>query len=158
MLPDTNVLLTVSLSDAGVAEVSDFMPVEDAGVAHNLVRRAKTVRGELRFVMCCDPRFDYARATPPWTGGATRKSCSSAAPARESSRCGCARRSLRWPTAPRSRSHAPRRRVGVVRLEVVIDGPSPSLNPDYVADAFKETVNFWRRWIARACLCTPLRW
>ena len=52
----------------------------------------------------------------PWTGGATRKSCSSAAPARESSRCGCARRSLRrWPTAPRSRSYAPRRRVGVVR-------------------------------------------
>ena len=28
-------------SDAGVAEVSDFMPVEDAGVAHALVRRAK---------------------------------------------------------------------------------------------------------------------
>ena len=56
-------LLTRFLADAGVAEVSDFMPVEDAGVAHNLVRRAKTVRGEVRFVMRCDPRFDYARAT-----------------------------------------------------------------------------------------------
>ncbi len=62
-LPDTNVLLTRFLSDSGVAEVSDFMPVEDAGVAHNLVRRAKTVRGEMRFAMRCDPRFDYARAT-----------------------------------------------------------------------------------------------
>ena len=62
-LPDTNVLLTRFLSDSGVAEVSDFMPVEDAGVAHNLVRRAKTVRGEIRFAMRCDPRFDYARAT-----------------------------------------------------------------------------------------------
>src|SRR4029453_1346300 len=30
-LPDTNVLLTRFLSDSGVAEVSDFMPVEDAG-------------------------------------------------------------------------------------------------------------------------------
>ena len=39
------------------------MPVEDAGVAHNLVRRAKTVRGEVRFRMRCEPRFDYARAT-----------------------------------------------------------------------------------------------
>ena len=29
--------------------------------AHNLVRRAKTVRGELRYRMRCDPRFDYAR-------------------------------------------------------------------------------------------------
>src|SRR5262250_1641108 len=62
-LPDTNVLLTRFLDDNHVAELSDFMPVEDAGQAHNLVRRAKTVRGELRFRMCCDPRFDYARAT-----------------------------------------------------------------------------------------------
>src|SRR4029453_6612522 len=62
-LPDTNVLLTRFLSDGGVAEVSDFMPVEDAGVAHNVVRRAKTVRGEIRFAMRCDPRFDYGRAT-----------------------------------------------------------------------------------------------
>src|SRR4029434_3296892 len=62
-LPDTNVLLTRFLHADGVAEVSDFMPVEDAGQAHNLVRRAKTVRGELRFRMRCDPRFDYGRAS-----------------------------------------------------------------------------------------------
>src|SRR5262249_335653 len=61
-LPDTNVLLTRFLGADGVAEVSDFMPVEDGGLAHNLVRRAKTVRGEVRFKMRCDPRFDYARA------------------------------------------------------------------------------------------------
>ena len=61
-LPDTNVLLTRFLDSDGVAEVSDFMPVEDAGQAHNLVRRAKTVRGEVRFQMRCEPRFDYARA------------------------------------------------------------------------------------------------
>src|SRR5262245_17351987 len=62
-LPDTNVLLTRFLGADGVAEVSDFMPAEDAGQAHNVVRRAKTVRGEVRFQMRCDPRFDYARAT-----------------------------------------------------------------------------------------------
>src|SRR6185295_1154989 len=62
-LPDTNVLLTRFLSDSGLAELSDFMPVEDAGVAHNIVRRAKTVRGEVSFAMRCAPRFDYARAT-----------------------------------------------------------------------------------------------
>src|SRR5207248_11472622 len=61
-LPDTNVLLTRFLGADGLAEVSDFMPVEDAGQAHNLVRRAQTVRGEVRFRMRCDPRFDYARA------------------------------------------------------------------------------------------------
>src|SRR5213593_5230297 len=62
-LPDTNVLLTRFLAGDGLAEVSDFMPVEDAGQAHNVVRRAKTVRGEVRFGMRCDPRFDYGRAT-----------------------------------------------------------------------------------------------
>src|ERR1700745_1505303 len=38
-LPDTNVLLTRFLDTDGVAEVSDFMPVEDAGQAHTVVRR-----------------------------------------------------------------------------------------------------------------------
>jgi GH15 family glucan-1,4-alpha-glucosidase len=70
-LPDTNVLLTRFLASEGVAEVSDFMPVEDAGFAHNLVRRAKTVRGEVRFHMRCDPRFDYGRATHTKSGAAT---------------------------------------------------------------------------------------
>src|SRR5262249_4073865 len=62
-LPDTNVLLTRFLDADGVDEVSDFMPVNETGQAHTLVRRAKTVRGEVRFQMRCDPRFDYARAT-----------------------------------------------------------------------------------------------
>src|SRR4029077_4878114 len=62
-LPDTNVLLTRFLDPDGVAELSDFCPVADEGQTHNLVRRAKTVRGEVRFQMRCEPRFDYARAT-----------------------------------------------------------------------------------------------
>ena len=60
-LPDTCVLLTRFLSDAGVAEVSDFMPIAEAAHNHQVVRRAKTVRGELDFRMVCQPRFDYAR-------------------------------------------------------------------------------------------------
>src|SRR5262249_60482736 len=47
----------------GLAGVSDLMPGEDAEQPHCLVRRAKTVRGEVRFQMRCEPRFDYARAT-----------------------------------------------------------------------------------------------
>jgi Fe-S cluster biogenesis protein NfuA len=61
-LPDTNVLLTRFLDVGGVAELSDFMPAADAAQAHTVVRRAKTVRGEVRFQMRCEPRFDYARA------------------------------------------------------------------------------------------------
>ena len=63
-LPGTCVLLTRFLATTGIAEVSDFMPVEDAEGEHNVVRRAKTVRGEVRFRMLCQPRVDYARESP----------------------------------------------------------------------------------------------
>jgi GH15 family glucan-1,4-alpha-glucosidase len=62
-LPDSNILLTRFLREDGVAEVSDFMPVKDCGGVHKLVRRIKTVRGEIRIRMLCQPRFDYGRAT-----------------------------------------------------------------------------------------------
>src|SRR5438477_10778202 len=61
-LPDTNVLLTRFLSAEGVAEVSDFMPLVESTESQAVIRRAKTVRGEVRFRMVCEPRFDYARA------------------------------------------------------------------------------------------------
>src|SRR5262245_45839122 len=57
-LPDSNVLLSRFLSEAGVGEVTDFMPVETQGpVMHNLVRLVKTVRGEIHYRMLCAPRF-----------------------------------------------------------------------------------------------------
>src|SRR5678815_104963 len=62
-LPDTNVLLTRFLSDDGVAEISDCMPIQEMGHAHDVIRRVKTVRGEIRFRMVCQPRFDYGRIT-----------------------------------------------------------------------------------------------
>ena len=61
-MPDSNILLTHFFSDEGVVEVSDFMPIDALGHAHHLVRRAKTVRGEVRYRMVCEPRFDYGRA------------------------------------------------------------------------------------------------
>ncbi|HZI33058.1 MAG TPA: trehalase-like domain-containing protein, partial [Candidatus Binatia bacterium] len=60
--PDTNMLLTRFLSDEGVVEISDFMPIEHLGHFHDLVRRVKVVRGEIKVRMVCAPRFDYGRA------------------------------------------------------------------------------------------------
>jgi GH15 family glucan-1,4-alpha-glucosidase len=152
-LPDTNVLLTRFLDASGVAEVSDFMPVEDAGQAHNLVRRAKTVRGEVRFQMRCDPRFDYARATHT-------------AERRSDHEVLFVGRSGDGELALRLRSSVPMRLESGAALaeftlnadasawfvlEVVLrQEPSPSEQPDYESDAFKETVNFWRSWVARS--------
>ncbi len=61
-LPDTNVLITRFLSDTGVGEVMDFMPVGSAEEdRHRIVRMAQCVRGEVHFQLDCAPRFDYGR-------------------------------------------------------------------------------------------------
>jgi GH15 family glucan-1,4-alpha-glucosidase len=69
-VPNTNILLTRFLSPDGVAEVVDFMPVHGIGMMEEggdecprIVRRAKCIRGEVRFQMLCEPKFDYARAS-----------------------------------------------------------------------------------------------
>ncbi len=64
--PDTNILVTRFLSTDGVGEVTDYMPVgaprEDEGL-HGLIRRVKVVRGNMTFRMECFPAFNYARDT-----------------------------------------------------------------------------------------------
>ena len=62
--PGTNVLVTRFLSEEGVGEVVDFMPVGpgiDQAVDHQLVRRVTVVRGTVHFRMECFPAFNYAR-------------------------------------------------------------------------------------------------
>lgn len=61
-LPDTNVLLTRFLCADGVAEVTDFMPVAEDCEANSLIRRVSCVRGEMKFMISCKPRFNYARS------------------------------------------------------------------------------------------------
>ncbi|MBU6408912.1 MAG: glycoside hydrolase family 15 protein, partial [Verrucomicrobia bacterium] len=60
--PDTNILLTRFLGEDGIAEISDFMPMQHLGHQHNLVRRVKVVRGRIKLRMVCAPKFDYGRA------------------------------------------------------------------------------------------------
>ena len=150
-LPDTCVLLTRFLSDDGVAEVSDFMPIGDGRHAHDVVRRAKTVRGEVRFRMVCQPRFDYARATHTaeqtadgvrfvaGSGPALAFLLRASIPVRIVDGAAVAEFTLR---ADESASF--------VFEQVEPGGESPSGAPDYVAQAFKDTVNFWRGWVGRS--------
>jgi len=57
-LPDTNVLITRFLTPGGVGEVQDFMPIQPPGAP---VRRVLGVRGEMRFRIEVEPRFNYGR-------------------------------------------------------------------------------------------------
>jgi len=152
-LPDTNVLLTRFLDENGVAEVSDFMPVEETGRAHSVVRRAKTVRGEVRFLMRCEPRFDYGRVTHTVERrGETEVLFAGRAGARElvlRLRSSVAMQVAEGAAVAQFTLGADESAWFVLEV-VMADEPSPCARPDYVRDAFKETVNFWRHWIGRS--------
>lgn len=60
-IPDTNVLLTRFLSEEGVGEITDFMPVEEVSSGNILIRRVTNIRGNLSYRMECCPRFNYSR-------------------------------------------------------------------------------------------------
>ncbi len=150
-LPDSNMLLSRFLSEAGVAEISDFMPVDERGAAHRLVRRAKTVRGEVRYRLLCAPRFDYARA-------AHRVEV----------------RGRQAVFVPEGGHLAPLR----LRADVPLGAQGPAVVAEFtlragetaafvleeagagnpalpetladVGESFKDTLNFWRRWIGRS--------
>jgi GH15 family glucan-1,4-alpha-glucosidase len=60
-LPETNILITRFLADEGVAELTDYMPIEEDGEQPNeIVRTVSVIRGNVGFEMLCQPRFNYA--------------------------------------------------------------------------------------------------
>jgi GH15 family glucan-1,4-alpha-glucosidase len=143
-LPDSNILLTRFLSADGVAEISDFMPVEEVENAHNLVRRVKTVRGEIRFRVTCAPRFDYARA--PHRCERTDDGVIFASD----------RLTLRLRSSvPMEIEHGDAVATFVLRADesasFVLEDAGAELGCDaheYVTRSFKRTLNFWRDWIS----------
>lgn len=62
-LPDTAILVTRFMTEAGAGEVVDFMPVTGttATACHRLVRMVRCVRGSMTFEIDIAPRFDYGR-------------------------------------------------------------------------------------------------
>jgi pentatricopeptide repeat protein len=62
--PDTNVLVTRFFSPDGVAEITDYMPIDASANGrghHQLIRRVEVVRGEINFQLECSPAFNFAR-------------------------------------------------------------------------------------------------
>jgi GH15 family glucan-1,4-alpha-glucosidase len=150
-LPDSNILLTRFLSAHGVVEISDFMPVEEVGTPHNLVRRVKSVRGEPEIRMVCAPRFNYARSPHKvervGPGGNTIVFTSQG-----DDRC-----ALRLTSSqPMEINNGDA--VAVFRLKpdqsvsfVLEDARAETrcAAENYVPESFKFTLNYWRNWISR---------
>ena len=150
-LPDSNILLTRFLSNDGVAEISDYMPVHPPWPVHGLIRRAKAVRGDIRFRMKCAPRFDYGRAKHGVTPGDGCVYFVSEGPQRLKLR-------LRGTVPLRFRDGDAfaefTLRVGesasFVLERVEADETAFALQDGWLGDCFKDTLNFWRNWIERS--------
>ena len=119
----------------------------------SLILSDEEAEGEVRFRMRCDPRFDYARATHK-------------VERRSDTELIFVGRSGDGELALRLHSSVPMRLENGVALAeftlladqsawFVLEAASPGEpssvgRPDYPIEAFKETVNFWRRWMARS--------
>jgi GH15 family glucan-1,4-alpha-glucosidase len=149
--PDTNILLTRFLGEQGIAAISDFMALDHLGHRHNLVRRVKVVRGEIRMKMVFAPKFDYGR-----TGHSVEK---------QAGRLIFIPDKKHFPAVVLRSSVPPKVVNGVATAEFTLRSEqsasfimeeaqggddSPSAGGDYVADAFKETMNYWLAWTARS--------
>jgi len=150
-LPDTNVLLTRSLSSEGVAEVTDFMPIEEEGHPHALIRHVTTVRGDVRFRMRFEPRFDYARAGHRFEVNPGEVLFLSSGSDRTALR-------LRTPVPVRMEHGAAiaefELRAGE-SLDFVLEEARPgcesgAASPEWCMRMLEETTQYWRRWVGRS--------
>ncbi|AOX21023.1 glycoside hydrolase family 15 protein [Kozakia baliensis] len=150
-VPDTNILLTRTLSHSGVSEISDFMTLAPDYPEQRLVRRVKAVRGAIRFRIRCAPRFDYARITheayalvdnivmfqPAGSAHPALRLCSSI-PLKVVDGEAVAEFTLNI------------NETATFTLDSVPNTDNICLEERWTADAFKATAIYWRDWVARS--------
>ncbi len=158
--PDTNVLITRFLTPDGVGEVQDFMPVQPAGASEHrqrLIRRVLGVRGEMRFRVEVEPRFDYGARPAPGRVPRDRRGLPLGRPlprSRDGDAAAPARR-----TARRARRvHARAGESATFVLEQVPERlrAARKYSEDETREAFEATVEYWRRWLVAVALHGPL--
>ena len=147
-LPNTAVLVTRYLSEAGVAEVADSMPIGTPSVAtdrHRLVRHVTGIRGTVKFAARVEPRPDYGRgvykAIPHdhgvlFEGPAPLLSLSST-----------------WPLTIDGGDVTTQFSVRAGEIGAIVLESGAAARPAIVAEQqlerwFSETVTFWRNWLA----------
>jgi GH15 family glucan-1,4-alpha-glucosidase len=156
-LPDTNILLTRFLSDDGVAEVTDFVPVvEDQDrqrYGHHILRMVSVIKGEVRFNLRCAPRFNYARSE--------HKAVREDHFVRFLPACSDCPSMALHATFPLKIEGGDATAVFTLKagetatvafgeaMEEERAGNAP-IDPENVKQHFDETANFWRKWIGRS--------
>lgn len=149
-LPDTAILLTRFLSDTGMAELTDYMPVKEEEKGCALVRTLRCIRGDLQFHLKCAPRFDYGREQPDFTQESDHAVLMSNA-------------SCELPIRLRSNTALEAREDGIYAsfhiqegeqltfvMEAVSDLEASSSPVDHYQDELlRKTMRFWENWVSQ---------
>jgi GH15 family glucan-1,4-alpha-glucosidase len=155
--PDTAVLITRYITEAGVGEVVDFMPPStgEATANHCLVRMLRCVRGEMSFEVNVAPRFDYGRKThrtdltehgAVFTTDALTLTLH---PVREPDDARLAHVRIDEGDLRVSIELTAGDVRGLV-LEAAADGPPREIRVAEFQRLFDDTVAFWRSWLSRS--------
>jgi GH15 family glucan-1,4-alpha-glucosidase len=156
--PDTNILVTRFFAPDGVAEITDYMPVDAPANGHRrtqVIRRVEVVRGVMTFRIECSPAFNYARdehETEIVPGGATFRSAqlglglATQIPLKQQGRGVVAEFTLR------------EEQMAAFALREIGPGEDrgSSLSEREEDELFMQTVEYWRRWLSK-CTYTG-RW
>jgi len=156
-LPNTNVLLTRFLSESGVAEVADFMPIGQGTKTHrydnHLIRMVRVIKGRVRFEMHCSPRFNYARS-----GHRTHAEQDSVVFIPDCAECPSMALHATFPLqidgadvkASFLLSAGEKATMAFGEAAEREDSLAGVLDPDNVEERFQETLRFWRDWISQS--------
>jgi GH15 family glucan-1,4-alpha-glucosidase len=157
-LPDTAILITRFLTEEGVGEVVDFMPVSGdvATDRHRLVRMVRCVRGRMTFTIDVAPRFDYSRK--PHEVQLTEHGA-----AFTSEQASMTLHAVREPGDARLAQTQPsdegdvhvsltldNGQVRGVVLDTASDESPHEIRVAEVSALFDDTVRFWRNWLAQS--------
>lgn len=149
--PETNILITRFMTEQGVVEVHDFMPVlraHDPDHRQRLVRRVVGLRGCVELTMVMAPRPDYATTMPElsteddvvrFADGDVHLALSSTVDLEVADHAATAHVALRTGES------------ALFVLEVLAPGePARGCGQGDVDELFDATARFWRGWLAKS--------
>jgi GH15 family glucan-1,4-alpha-glucosidase len=149
-LPDTNILLTRFLAEEGVAELADYMPISSVTEQPNeIIRMVSVVRGEVRFRLRCQPRFNYGMC------GHTvqvENTCATFAPDNPAFLPMALYSTVHLEQESQDATAAFVLRAGE-RATFIFGGVRPQERQpemERIEERFRETARFWKKWIAKS--------
>jgi GH15 family glucan-1,4-alpha-glucosidase len=157
-LPGTAILVTRFMSADGVGEVTDFMPIagDQPTDRHRIVRMIAVVRGQMRFRLDCEPRFNYGRDRADievGDDGATFRSPAmtlNVSAARHNGRFVLDGGIQRTDRGMRAVATLGCGDVAGLVIETAPKGPARAVTSGHIIELFEQTRDFWRSWIGHS--------